>query len=236
MKILTRDLKKLQGAKSYYSWIFAEIRPFLSNYICEIGAGTGTFSRYLYKSQPDILILGESCKNYFIKLSKAFSFCEHVKVFQISIPDDLGTLKILFKRHSINSVVLINVLEHIEQDRLFLGELKKILPKHAKIIIFSPAFGVLFSKLDLLYGHFRRYNKKEIYRIAQLSDLNVTSFRYFNFFGGVAWFIMHRVLEFQSLSKTGIKIFDFFVPLFSFIEKYIPLFFGLSFIAILEKK
>ena len=236
MNILTQDLKKLQGATNYYSWIFREIRPFLSNNVCEIGAGTGTFSRYLYKNSPDTLLLCEGCENYFLQLLKKFSSNENVKVFQISIPDDLETLSGLFNKHCISSVVLINVLEHIDADKFFLEEIKKMLPKHGRIIIFSPAHRFLFSKLDVIYGHFRRYSKKEIFRLAHLADLDVTTFRYFNFFGGVAWFLLHRICQLQSLSHSSIKIFEFVVPTFSYIENYVSPPFGLSFIAILTKK
>lgn len=66
--------------------------------------------------------------------------------------------------YSFDGALLLDVLEHIDDDELFLREFFNLglFVEHAKFVITCSAFGKLFSQHDSLLGHFRRYSLPEL--------------------------------------------------------------------------
>ena len=67
-----------------------------------------------------------------------------------------------FKKSSLPSVGLFDVVEHIDDDENFLKEIHYILEPEGLVYITVPAFSVLWSHTDVCAGHFRRYSIREI--------------------------------------------------------------------------
>ena len=59
-------------------------------------------------------------------------------------------------------ILLADVLEHIKDDKRIVKKLNKNLKKNGFILITVPSYKILFSKKDLILGHYRRYSKTEI--------------------------------------------------------------------------
>ena len=60
----------------------------------------------------------------------------------------------------------LNVLEHIEDDQGALEALHSKLKSGGRLFLYVPAFDVLFSSMDRKVGHYRRYRKRGLIRIA----------------------------------------------------------------------
>jgi hypothetical protein len=84
-----------------------------------------------------------------------------------------------FRSFDASAVGLFDVVEHIEKDDEFLNTLAGKLRSGDKIVITVPAYNWLWSELDDYGSHYRRYNKKMIYDLAQRSGLHVRYFSYF---------------------------------------------------------
>ena len=56
----------------------------------------------------------------------------------------------------------MNILEHIQNERKALKDSRKTLPRGGKLLVFVPAIPSLYKYMDISYGHFRRYDKKEL--------------------------------------------------------------------------
>ena len=54
-------------------------------------------------------------------------------------------------------IYAINVIEHIADDVAALAQLRELLRPGGKLVIFVPAFPMLYSEMDRRIGHFRRY-------------------------------------------------------------------------------
>jgi len=78
-------------------------------------------------------------------------------------------------RQPVGLVLLLDVLEHVADDAVFLKALAKspFLDKEAYFLLTVPAFPLLYSSHDLLLGHFRRYYFREIRQIARKAGLTV---------------------------------------------------------------
>ena len=92
------------------------------------------------------------------------------------MPDELPFLDQKF-----DLIVLLDVLEHIEDDKQSLIELSKLLNPNGKILITVPAMQWLWSKHDVNHHHYRRYTKSSLQEVAKSADLLVVSNNYFNF-------------------------------------------------------
>ena len=84
------------------------------------------------------------------------------------------------KNQKFDLIILADVLEHIKDDLKTINKLSKNLNKNGHILITVPAYKFLFSKKDIILGHYRRYNSKELVRI--FKRFSVQKLSYFNFF------------------------------------------------------
>lgn len=82
-------------------------------------------------------------------------------------------------QNSIDAVVLMDVLEHVEDEESFLSSVLRILKPGGEIIITLPAHQFLFSNHDRFMRHFRRYNIKYIQSILHRNNLDVFKCHYF---------------------------------------------------------
>jgi SAM-dependent methyltransferase len=62
-----------------------------------------------------------------------------------------------------NCVVACEVLEHIENDKIFLQKINELLSNNSQLVLSVPAKKKYWSKDDEIVGHYRRYEKQELY-------------------------------------------------------------------------
>jgi len=92
-----------------------------------------------------------------------------------------------------DSIIMINVLEHLLDDSGILASLKGSLSPEGKIILYVPALNSLFGEWDDLAGHFRRYSKRELEDVIAEAGLAVVDSRYVNLVAIPAWFAFSRL-------------------------------------------
>lgn len=96
------------------------------------------------------------------------------KIAKEGLPVYQGTLQDLqLPDNSLSALGLFDVLEHIEDDRAFLGYLFSKLEKQGKLFLTVPAHPWLFSQHDVALGHFRRYSSKALIQLLEESGFNV---------------------------------------------------------------
>jgi len=78
-------------------------------------------------------------------------------------------------------IILFDVLEHIADEKAFLGAVKFHLKKDGILFINVPALQDLYSRYDEAVGHLRRYDKPMMAKLAGLADLQVINMRYWGF-------------------------------------------------------
>lgn len=141
-------------------------------------------------------------------------------------------------------IVLADVLEHIKKDKKKIIELSRKLKKNGKILITVPAYQVLFTKKDIILGHYRRYTIHEIKNI--FKEFRIKKLSYFNFF---LFFpisislIIYKILKsdfIDSVEKKPNSFLNFILfSIFNFESKIINMFdfpFGISILGVFEKK
>ena len=198
-----RDLEALADMPNYYAWITGAFRLHVRGVTIEYGAGTGTVSRLL-RPLCDSMILVEPSPNLAVKLQRTFNADRNVVISDQLLETHIRAIP----DASVDTVVMVNVLEHIEDDDAALEHLARILKPGGCLLLFVPALPVLMSDLDRQFGHFRRYLLTPLRAQLTGSGLTVRTSHYFDFVGIAPWFLFNTLLGSTRLSPGMLKIYD----------------------------
>jgi SAM-dependent methyltransferase len=139
--------------------------------ILEVGCSSGHLMREItkagYQNIASIDISPDA-----VKMSR-YNNCHHILQMDGSF---LG-----FKKNTFDVIIASAILEHIENDIQTIQEWKRALKDHGDLIIFVPAFPILWSDHDILNKHFRRYRKKELLTLLRNNDFQIIRTSYWNF-------------------------------------------------------
>ncbi len=235
VKNVQRDLAVLSTADNYLKFQFEKIKPFFGKRIIEFGAGTGNLSRRIIKEKPEFLGLIEKEKTFCRELNKHFSGNNKVEILNFNLENIAHNYNLL-KSKKIDTIIAVNVLEHIKNDLKCLTVSSRLIKERGKIIFIVPAGKLLYSELDKNYGHFRRYSKAMLKNYAQELNLSLIKNEYFNIFGWAGWLIFAKMLKVQKIHHTSLSLFNKLLPLLDKVESIIPKVpFGLSLIGVFKK-
>jgi SAM-dependent methyltransferase len=222
-------LRAFSLTHNYNRWIYEIYKPFLGKRVLEVGCGIGNMSQYLSKSCDQL-----------IGIDTSSSFLNHLKIdspelelhkFDITQDEVLSLAD-----RGIDTVVCINVLEHIENDERALKNMFHILSPGGYVLLFVPALNFLYGSMDRQVGHYRRYSRKELMEKVEKAGFTVEKCFYSNMLGSVGWFINGRILRRKNFPILQPLIFDKLIPLLSFFEQLIKPWFGMTVMLIARKK
>lgn len=227
------DLEAMSAAAKYPRWIVDEFRSSLGRHVVEVGAGTGAISALLLAEGPETLTLVEP-SSMFTQLTTnipardaAPRVLHHQALFaEISVqlapqPD---------------TVVYVNVLEHVADDETELRLIWEALSPGGRCLIFVPALRSLYSPFDRRLGHHRRYSKRELVTKAKAAGFEVATAKYFDLAGALPWFVRFRVLRARGLGAASVAVYDrWVVPVTRRLERLVRAPFGKNVLAVLVK-
>jgi 2-polyprenyl-3-methyl-5-hydroxy-6-metoxy-1,4-benzoquinol methylase len=228
-----QNLSNTDKANLFVDWMYSEVKPFLKGNILEVGSGVGTYSKKIAKDYGgNEIILSDIDDEYVQKLNDIYSSDQNVKAIQLDLNKPTDFEKIDKK---IDSVIALNVLEHVEDDVAALENIYELLEPGGKFIVLVPAHKFLFNCVDTSLGHFRRYTKKELLKKISGTKFRIRKVFYFNFAAIIGWYVNGNILK-KKISEGSVSLFDKLVPFFKFFEKNIfRKKMGISLIVILEK-
>lgn len=221
----TSDLEDLKGLTNYHSWIYQEIQPFLGLRLAEVGSGLGTFSKVLIDKHL------ASCSASIAVYEPAQNLFPHLKDFlDGQYPDLIKSKKVIFSNSEFSSrpqeydtIILINVLEHIKNDTAFLQEARESLIKSGRLILFVPALTWLYSEFDREVGHCRRYTRETLSQLMKQEGFEIIKSIYMDFLGILPWYIVNVIGKSKSINPKLAKIYDTVgIPLTKTMEKLLP--------------
>jgi SAM-dependent methyltransferase len=220
-------LKTMKLVSWYNNWLLQTIKPYLGKTILEIGAGIGNFTFDLAKYGKVWAIDIDS--DYIHALKKK----ENAQV-KVGF-GDIEKGNYFFKSCQFDSIVCLNVLEHIENDKEALKNMHFLLKPGGKLILLVPAHESLYSNFDKELGHYRRYTTQSAKQKLLEAGFSSSNVRYLNWVAAAGWFWFMKVLRKKRIPENEVKTFDFLGKFLLLPEKFITLPFGLSVLAIGEK-
>lgn len=223
-------LDDLSDAVHYNRWIFSMMEPYLGRQILEVGCGIGNMTGLLAEGRK---ILGIDIHPGYIQLARKRLKNKKNISFRVM---DLSKKFPSFGKFRPDTIVCINVFEHIEADVQFLKECAKILPSHGRLLLFVPALPFIFGSMDINYGHFRRYYKSDLKKKMIANGFSILKCRYLNLLGILGWWWNGRVLKKSIVPKSQILLYDKIIRWVAPVEKWLPKPIGLSLFCAVEKK
>jgi SAM-dependent methyltransferase len=135
-----------------------------------------------------------------------------------------------------DSVLMVNVLEHIQNDADVLASLPSVLAPDGRIVIYVPALNGLYGQWDRKVGHFRRYSKWRMREVANVAGLDLVDLRYVNSLAMPAWIAFSRT-EVDRTQKGSLSAWDRTgVPLTRALEQRLRPPLGLNLLAVLAPR
>lgn len=196
---LASTLENLEDARNYTSWLTDLVAPHLGGRILDFGAGHGTFTAQL-APYGSVTALEPSARAA-ATLRERFAGDPRVEVVE-------GDASAVSSLGPFDTIVLINVLEHIDDDASLITVLGKLLSPRGSLVVLAPAHRALYSDFDRRVGHHRRYTVGELRSILAGAGLEITEARYVNRIGAISWFLFARVLGQTPTKGWSTRIFD----------------------------
>ena len=222
-------LKSISGADKFNRWMYDQMKPFMQGKILEIGSGIGNISSFLIKDHENV-VLSDIRKNYVKKLQQQYSGVEVIQIDLVG-PQFDKKYKNLFE--TFDFIFALNVVEHIENDKIALVNIYKLLKKGGYVFILVPAYQSLFNNFDIALEHYRRYTKESLFKLFHHFE-PVRSY-YFNFIGIFGWFVVGKLFGKKIIPESNMKIYNLLIPIFKVIDKILLNQIGLSVIQAAKK-
>jgi SAM-dependent methyltransferase len=215
------DLQQMARAKNYRRWQFDIVAPFVTGTVLEVGGGIGNFTPDLAEIATSVISIepNEYCFRQLVARTKGLA---NVSAYRATVESLDEIVPSIGQR--VDTIILMNVLEHCQDDKTVLGMLKSRLSPNGRLVVLVPAGEWAFGSIDRRLGHYRRYSKGYSRALVASIGLEIEKMRYYNFVGVFAWWWNARISKRPSQNDGQIKLFDkIFVPVISRLEKVISL-------------
>lgn len=228
---LTATLNQLSETDRYNRWIYDQIEAALGRRVLEVGSGTGNITEFLLCGGREV-VATDVVTSYRNELRERFGTHPHCEVgaFDLNRPAPPQ-----FVAEPFDTVVCLNVLEHIKDDSFALAQMKATLKDGGHLALLVPAHRVLHGAFDEAVGHYRRYSRRGLRELLERAGFTVESLRFFNAAATLPWFINGRLLRRAYLPAGQVSLADRLVPLLR-LERLVGPPFGISLIAIARKQ
>ncbi|HLN03128.1 MAG TPA: glycosyltransferase [Bryobacteraceae bacterium] len=224
---LTRDIYLDPGARildtlaempRFNQWMADTIRPFLGSRVLEIGAGIGNLTRKL-SSRRKMYVASDIDEEHLARLGTRFHSRPNFQVCHCDVvdPNDFRAFAERF-----DSVICLNVVEHVEDDRLALANISSALVKGGRAVVLVPQDQSIYGTLDKVLGHHRRYEEAQLRQRMEEAGLRVKQVIHFNRITRPGWYVNGRLLRRERFSRIQLWVFDRLVPLWRIIDRLLP--------------
>lgn len=222
-------LENLARADSFTRWTYSRFAPWLGSKVLELGCGTGTFTQLLANG-PRTVLAADLHQPYVDIAAERLRGAANVTV----VCADATRLDLPLEQRP-DTVVMLDVLEHLADDRDMLRRLHRTLGPGGTLILKVPALASLFSPMDRAIGHHRRYNRRDLRDLLQRTGFDPVRLEYFNWLGAVGWWLNGRLLGRTTPPAEQLALFERLVPVLRPVDALFRRTAGLSLIAVARR-
>ena len=193
------ELEFFDAAKNWRKYQFKNILKYINSSVLEIGPGTGHNVQY-YKNRASQITLLETNKNLANSLKSKFDEDKKIIVLNTDIH---------IQEKTFDTIMYMDVLEHIEDDKKEVNKALKHLNSGGNLIFFVPAYQFLYSDFDKSIGHIKRYNKQFFLSFKENESISIVELKYFDSIG-FFFAVLNKLFNKNKKESIGfgIKIWD----------------------------
>ena len=189
------NLEAMKHAKRYNDFLLGLIRKYsLGQKTLDHGAGAGTFALPISHDGVEVICMEPDSS---LRAKLAQSGLEVASGLEEIAPG------------SIDYAYSLNVLEHIKDDHEAVGDLYRCLKPGGRLLLYVPAFHILYSQMDRHVGHFRRYRRKPLRNLLQTVGFEVSAAYYVDSLGFLATLVYKLVGDHSgAVSPGSVSLYD----------------------------
>jgi SAM-dependent methyltransferase len=212
-------------AKNYRQYELDMVAPHVGRSMLEIGSGLGHFAE-AFLPRLDRLVVSDFDPYCVEQLKKRFEGRDDIDVLQFGLPTEIPI------GEKVDTVVMMNVLEHIEDDVEALRSLAKVTLPGGRIIIWVPGYMQLYGDFDRKVGHVTRYTPATLRSTVSKAGLDIDVLKPINFLGGIAWWAAVRKGGTGAPNPRMVGIYDRYVVPVTRVLDRVPIPFGQSILGV----
>jgi 2-polyprenyl-3-methyl-5-hydroxy-6-metoxy-1,4-benzoquinol methylase len=215
---------------NYYRWVYGKFAGVLKGRVVELGCGAG-LGIASYLSRVDHVHAIDFNDELIQRVRQQFT-SDKVTAVQADLLGDWAALNNVV----VDAVVMMDVLEHFEDDRTLMRRAAGLICPGGYIVVKVPANKELFSSMDQASGHYRRYDPEDLLALAGNMRLNVKSIRHINPIGALVYRLRNR--QKTNFSRTfkphQLRAINAALPFLSLFDT-LSSSYGLSLVAVFQK-
>jgi SAM-dependent methyltransferase len=211
-------LHQMARARRFNRWMAQTISPFMCGDVLEIGAGIGNLTEFLLPSAKQYLAL-DTEEGHLRTIEQRLGAYPNLKTL---LADAAKAPTLLELRSRFDTVVALNVLEHIPDDEAALRNIRDALRPKGTAVILVPQGKFAFGSLDQVLDHQRRYSKRELVEKMRRAGFHIERVIPFNRATFPGWILNSRILRRRTLSSTQLGLFNALVPLWRILDPLLP--------------
>jgi SAM-dependent methyltransferase len=202
----SRTLEVFEGTDRLNRWIYDRFAGDLGRRVLELGSGIGSITQYL--ADRDLVVATDVEEAYLEKLRNRFRGEPRVLVRRVDLDCPDPTLA----EFRFDSVIAVNVLEHIRDDAAVLAWLRSLVGRGGKVCLYVPALSWLYGSLDRALGHHRRYERAELLEKLERAGLKPIWCRWMNAAAMPGWLVSGRLMGRDVISPRQVAVYDRLIP------------------------
>ncbi len=211
-------LREMENARRFNSWMADVVSPFIAGRVLEIGAGIGNLTRLLHSYAREYIVT-DADPAYLMQLNGLIHEGENMTsaLCDLANPTDFQIF-----RGRMDTVVCLNVLEHIEDDAAGLRNIYSALVPGGRAVILVPQGAPAFGTFDEVLKHRRRYSSPELRQKMAAAGFRIDQMLEFNRATYPGWLLNGKILRRRTLSGFQLAVFDHLVPLLRRMDRFLP--------------
>jgi len=188
--------------RSYPKYLFQLIESCIGRRVWEIGVGHGQYTDWLLEAGLDVLAtdIDRECIQ---SLASRHPENAHLHIAEVDLTNEKSVRQV--STFAADSIVCLNVLEHIENDVQALRWIRESTASGAMLGLIVPAHPRLYGRMDSEAGHYRRYTRHDMARVLTSAGWNIRRLRYVNFVGAVGWWYHNRWRKNAGLADKSVN-------------------------------
>lgn len=224
----------MEHAVNYNMWIVEGFAPYVGSKVMEVGIGHGGFAAYLLRYASSYV--GVDIDPALVA-SARIAHPEHTYIAADVRSAEVSKAALGL---GIDTILACNVLEHIEDDAAVIEQLLSLLPRGGHLLLYVPAFPLLYMEFDRIAGHHRRYSRRQLASLIPQNLGKVLHLEYVNPIGAVGWWLngfLNRDIKDLNAVNRQIAIFDrYVVPISRAVSPMFARFFGQSISCVVQRR
>lgn len=223
-------LVELERTRRFNLWMGETLRPFIGDRVLEIGAGIGNLTNQFI---PRELYIASDINPNYLHYLRSYSFGKpYLRIMEVDAQDPEAFRGL---EEQFDTVIMLNVLEHLKDPRQALANLWSALQPGGRAIVLVPQHPGLYGTLDEALEHHLRYTTSGFEQVLKEAGFRIDQMFDFNRFSAPGWWVNGKIMRRRKFSRVQLKLIDIAMPIIKRLDRLLP-WSGVSLVAIAVKE